>query len=218
MAIWSRLNFFIWNLVFTLQLRVLLRPWTVSFEKDRITSKAVSQLKCPKIAKSWDLHCKVLKARTKESGLAFFSTGLRHMFKSIGVIEIGKMLREKGLHKPEFAFNILRILSVMINTELIEYNIVGYTMTPLLGCFFNSRLNAGDKKTTRHYMKFRTFNNLQFRQMPKKSFQSNHFDLREASGEKSLLYFLVLLRFLMFRKTSNNHFTPKTRCKMVASR
>ena len=42
----SRQNSFIWNLVFTLPLRILLKPWTLSFKKDTITAKTVSQLKC----------------------------------------------------------------------------------------------------------------------------------------------------------------------------
>ena len=36
----------IWNLVFTLPLRILMKPWTLSFKKDTITAKYVSQLRC----------------------------------------------------------------------------------------------------------------------------------------------------------------------------
>ena len=42
----SRHNCTIRNLVFTLPLRILLKPWTLSFKKDTITAKSVSQLKC----------------------------------------------------------------------------------------------------------------------------------------------------------------------------
>ena len=87
------------------------------------------------------------------------------MFKSNGVIELGVMLRGKGLHKPEFAFNIVRIHSLMIFTDLMEYNIVGYTMTPLLRCFFYF--------TTERWRQYnyRTFNNLQFRHLSKNFFK-----------------------------------------------
>ena len=34
------------NLVFTFPLRILLKPWTLSFNKNTITTNAVSQLKC----------------------------------------------------------------------------------------------------------------------------------------------------------------------------
>ena len=41
-----RQNSTIWNLVFTLPLRILLKPGTLSFKKNTITAKTVSQLKC----------------------------------------------------------------------------------------------------------------------------------------------------------------------------
>ena len=63
------------------------------------------------------------------------------------------MLRGKGTHKPEFASDIIRIKSLMIYTDLIEYIIVGDTKAPLVRCFpFISKLNAGDIKTTGQYM------------------------------------------------------------------
>ena len=46
------------------------------------------------------------------------------------------MLRGKGPHKPEFAYEIVRIHSVMMYTDLIEYNIVGETTAPLMRFFF----------------------------------------------------------------------------------
>ena len=42
----SRQNSITWNLVFTLPLRILLKPLTISFKKDTITAKTVSKLKC----------------------------------------------------------------------------------------------------------------------------------------------------------------------------
>ena len=39
-------NSIIWNLVFTLPLRIMLKPWTLSFKKDTTTAKTLSQLKC----------------------------------------------------------------------------------------------------------------------------------------------------------------------------
>ena len=40
----------------------------------------------------------------------------------------------KGPHEPEFAYDIVRIHSLMIYINLVEYNIVGDTKTPLLRC------------------------------------------------------------------------------------
>ena len=64
------------------------------------------------------------------SGLAFFSTSLGHIFGSNIGNEFGVMLRGKVPHKPEFAYHIVRIHSLMIYINLIEYNIVGDTKAP----------------------------------------------------------------------------------------
>ena len=56
----------------------------------------------------------------ERSGLAFFSTDLRHIFGGNVGDEFGVMLRGKGLHKPNFAYDIVRIHSFMIYTDLIE--------------------------------------------------------------------------------------------------
>ena len=69
------------------------------------------------------------------SGLAFFSTDLGRIFGSNVGYEFGVMLRGKGPHKPEFPHDIVRIHSLMIYTDLIEYNTVRDTKTPLLRCF-----------------------------------------------------------------------------------
>ena len=67
--------------------------------------------------------------------LAFFSTDLRHSFESNVGNDFGVMLRVKGPHKAEFAYDIVRIHFLMIYTDLIEYNIVGDTKAALLRCF-----------------------------------------------------------------------------------
>ena len=119
------------------------------------------------------------------SGLAFFSTNLGHIFGSNVGNEFGVMLRGKGPHRPEFAYDIERIHSLMIYTDLLEYNIVGDTKALLLRCFlFISKLKSGDIITTGQYMNYQRFSNLQFRPRLKNSFHSIHIDLRDTSGEK----------------------------------
>ena len=54
------------------------------------------------------------------SGLVFFSTDLGHIFGSNVGNECGVMLRGKGPQKPELAYDIVRIHSLMIYTDLIE--------------------------------------------------------------------------------------------------
>ena len=68
-------------------------------------------------------------------GLPFFSTDLRHIFGSNIGNDFGVMLRGKGPHKPESAYDFVRIHTLMIYTDQIEYNIVGDTKAPLLRCF-----------------------------------------------------------------------------------
>ena len=142
------------------------------------------------------------------SGLAFFSTDLGHFFGSNVGIEFGVILRRKGPHKPEFAYGIVRMHSLMTYTDLIEYNIVGDTKAPLLYCFpFISKLKAGDIITTGQYMNYQTFSNLQFRTLLQIFFHSIHIDLGDTSGEKIPFISVGITRLvLMFRKASNIHF------------
>ena len=117
------------------------------------------------------------------SGLAFFSTDMGHFFLSNVGKEFAVILRGEGPHKPEFACDIVRIQSLMIYTDLVEYNISGNTKAPLLRCFpFISNHKAGDIITTGQYMNCQTFSNLQFRPLLKISFHSIHIDLRDTSG------------------------------------
>ena len=142
------------------------------------------------------------------SGLAFFSTDMGYIFEINVGNEFGLMLRVKCPHEPEFAYDIVRIHSFMIYTDLIEYNIVGDTKAPLLRCFlFMSKLKSGDIITTRQYMNYQTFSNLQFKPLLRNSFYIIHIDLRDTSGEKKPFVSVGITRLdLMFRKAYNIHF------------
>ena len=97
----------------------------------------------------------------------------------------GVVLRGTGPHKPVFAFDIVRIHSLMIYTDLIEHNIVGDTKAPLLHCFlFLSKLKSGDIKTTGQYMIYQTFSKQKIEPLLKYSFHSIHIDFRDTIGEK----------------------------------
>ena len=153
----------------------------------------------------------------ERSGLAFFSTDLRSFLGTNAGKEFGVMLGGRGPHKPENAYDIVLIHSLMIYTDLIEYNIVGDRVASLLRCF--PFIKAGDIITTGQYMNYQTFNNLQFRPLLKNSFHSIHIDLRDTSGEELPFVSVGITRLvLMFKKASNIHFWPTGRYKMVASR
>ena len=104
---------------------------------------------CIKIKVSRRTHKVEIYLANEGSGLAFFSTDLGHIFGSNVGSEFGVMSRGKVPHEPEFAHDIVRIHSLMIYTDLIEYNIVGDTKAPLLRCFpVISKLKSGDVITT----------------------------------------------------------------------
>ena len=113
----------------------------------------------------------VIIVANNSSGLAFCSIDLGHIFGNNVRNEFGVLLIGKGPHEPEFAYDIVRIHSLMIYSDLVEYSIVGDTKTPLLRCFpFISKLKGGDIITTGQYMNYQTFSNLQFRPLLKTLF------------------------------------------------
>ena len=141
------------------------------------------------------------------SGLAFCSTDLGHLFGINVGYEFWVLRIEKGPHKPEFAYDIVPIHSLMIYSHLVVYSLFGDTKAPLLGCFpFISKLRGGDIITTGQYMNYQTFSKLQFRPLLKTSFHSMHIDLRDTSGEKIHFVSVGITRFVLtFRKVYNIH-------------
>ena len=154
------------------------------------------------------------------SGLSFCITNLVDIFGNNVKNHFGVLKKGKGPHEPQFAYDIVRIHSLFIYSDLVEYNIVGDTKAPLLRCFpFISKLKGGDIITTGQYMNYQTFSNLQFRPLLKKCFHSIHIDLRDTSGEKIPFVSVGSTRLvLMFRKVSSIHFQHIRYYKMVASR
>ena len=83
------------------------------------------------------------------SGFAFCSTDGGHIFGNNVGNDIGVLMLGKGPHDPDIAYDIVRIHSLMIYSNLVEHNIVGDTKTLLLRCFpFISKLKGGDIITT----------------------------------------------------------------------
>ena len=86
------------------------------------------------------------------SVLAFFSADLGHSFLSNFGNEFGVMFSGKGRYKPQFAYNLFRIHSFAVYTDLIEYNIVSDAKASLLRVSFSiSTLTAGDTITNGVY-------------------------------------------------------------------
>ena len=176
----SRLKFTIWSPVSTLPLRILLKPWTLSFEKHFHHSESYMTIKVSRRTQNVDICL-----ANEKSGLAYFSWDQGHNFGSNVGNEFGVILWGKGSHKPDFAYEIVRIHSLMIYTDQVEYNIVGDTKAPMQCCFlFISKLKNGDTITTGQYMDYQTFSNLQFRPQLKKLFHRVQIDLRDTGVEE----------------------------------
>ena len=145
------------------------------------------------------------------SGLPFCSTDLGHIFGNNVGNQFGVLMKGKGAHEPQFACDIVRIHSLMIYSNLVEYGIVGDTKDPLLRCFpFFSKLKGGDIITTGQYMNYQRFSNPQFRPLLTNSFHSIHIDLRNTFGENIPFVFVGITRLvLMFRKVSSIPFNLK---------
>ena len=153
------------------------------------------------------------------SGLAFSSMEVGHNFRCIGCNDSGVLLRGKGPHKPEFAHDIVRIHSLMIYADLIEYKTIGDTEAPLLRCFpVIWKLKAGVTITTGQCMSYQTFSNLQFTWLLESSFHSIQINLRDERRKIHFVSVGTTRLVLMFKKASKIHFQLKRRYKMVASR
>ena len=141
----------------------------------------------------------------EESSLAIFSTDSGHIFGGDVRNDLGVLMCGIGPHEPTFAYDTVRIHSLMIYSDIVEYNIVGNTKAPLLCCVpFISKLKSVDIINTGQYMNYQTFSNLQFRRLLKNSFHSIHIDLRDTSVEKIPFVSVGITWFvLMFRKVSD---------------
>ena len=59
--------------------------------------------------------------------------------------QTGVRMKQKGPHYPQYTYDIIRIHSLLIYSDIIEYIIIGDTKTPLLWCnLFISKVNIGD--------------------------------------------------------------------------
>ena len=137
------------------------------------------------------------------------SADLSHIFGcDLEQNQTGVIMKRKGPHYPQYSYDIIRIHSLMIYSDIIEYNIVGDTKTPLMCCIpFISKVKNGDIISTGHYMNYQSFTNLQFKKLLKNSFHSIKIELRDTTGEKIPFMSVGITRVvLLFRKVSDNHF------------
>ena len=87
-----------------------------------------------------------------DSSLVIFSTDLGNLFGGdVGDVK-GILMRGKGPHEPKFAYNSFRIHSLMIYTDIAEYNIVGDKSSPiaLLPFHFQAEIRRRNHYWTEH--------------------------------------------------------------------
>ena len=91
------------------------------------------------------------------------SADLSHIFGcDLEQNQTGVIMKEKGLHYPQYSYDIIRIHSLMIYSDIIEYNIVGDTKTLLRCISFISKVKNGDIISTGQYMNYQPIANLQY--------------------------------------------------------
>ena len=68
-----------------------------------------------------------------QSVFIFQSADLSHFFGcDLEQNQTGVIMKIKGPHYPQYSHDIIRMHSLMIYSDIIEYNIVGDTKTPLM--------------------------------------------------------------------------------------
>ena len=77
----------------------------------------------------------VIMLANDSSGLAFCSTDFGHNFGNNVGNHFGVLMKRESPHELQFAYDIGRIHSLMIYSDLVEYKNVGDTKAPLLRCF-----------------------------------------------------------------------------------
>ena len=134
---------------------------------------------------------------------------LSHIFRcDLEQNQTGVVLKGKGPHYPQYSYDIIRIHSLMIYSDIIEYDVVGDTKTPLLRCIpFIFKVKTEDIISIGQYMNYQSFTNLKFKKLLKNSFHSIKIELRDTTGEKFPFLSVGITRVvLLFRKISDNHF------------
>ena len=106
----------------------------------------------------------------QNSLLVIFSADLCHVFGcEEAVYGMGVFISGAGPDFPKFPYDVVRIHTLMIYSDIVEYNFVGDTKAALLRCNpFISKVKNADIISTGQYMNYQNFPNLQFKQILKK--------------------------------------------------
>lgn len=144
---------------------------------------------------------KVTITLARNTSLVLASNDLTCIFGFTEQRDQGIILTGDNDHEAPLPIDILRFHSMMIYSDIVEYNIVGDTKAPLLRCFpLMSKVRDGSLSITQ-YMGYRSFDKIQYKKLLKTSFHSVKIELRDTSGELIPFLSVGLTRLtLEFRK------------------
>ena len=110
-----------------------------------------------------------LRFPIQNSLLVIFSTDLCRVFGGEeAVYGSGVYMSGAGPHFLKFLYDLVRIHTLILYNDIVEYNIVGDTKAALLRCIpFISKVKNGDIISTGQYMNYQNFLNLQFKKILK---------------------------------------------------
>ena len=98
---------------------------------------------------------------------------------------MGVFMSGAGPHFPKFPCDTVRIHTLMIYSDIVEYNILGDTKAALLRCIpFISKIKNGVIISTGQYMNYQNFPNQLFKKILKNFFHSIKLELRHSYGNK----------------------------------
>ena len=129
-----------------------------------------------------------LSLRNENSLLVIFSADLCHVFGCEEfVYGMDFFMSGAGPHFPKFPYDIARIHTLMIHSDIADYNIVGDKKAALLRCIpFISKVKNGDIISTGQYLNYQNFPNLLFKKILKNLFRSIKLELRIPIEKKYL--------------------------------
>ena len=124
---------------------------------------------------------------------------------------MGALISGAGPHFPKIPYDNVRIHTLMIYSDIVDYNIVGGTNTAPLRCIpFISKIKKEDIISTGQHMNYQNFPNLQFKKILKNSFDVIKLELQDSYGDKITFNSLGVSRaVLIFGRASENHFQIK---------
>ena len=108
------------------------------------------------------------------------------------------------LKESHLPYDVQRIHTIMVYTNLIEHGIIGDTKAPILRTFPLIPRFKDNALAINQHMNYQSFPNLQFKKILKTSFHSIQVELRSASGEKIPFAGIGNTRLtLLFRESPN---------------